>query len=137
MPIVVSGSRVTLVSSPGVEYVVTVRSIDNVSFLSSPSQTVMLKVDGKAIGGPGCQPYQLTNFKFAAAQTLTATSAEDVSNIQDLKHGKLQLELWQSQEAPKKAQPAAAPVVVNSGFSAGTGAQPARLPEALAAATGA
>ncbi|KAJ9529742.1 hypothetical protein QJQ45_014514 [Haematococcus lacustris] len=154
MPIVVSGSRVTLVSSPGVEYAVTVRSIDNVSFLAFPRQRVsssgspmrsiaimlmraacyawctqvVLKVDGKAIGGPGCKPNQLTNFKFAAAQTLTATSAEDVSNIQDLKHGKLQLELWQSEEAPRKARPAAA-VLVNSGFSAGTGAQLARLPE--------
>ncbi|KAJ9529869.1 hypothetical protein QJQ45_022278 [Haematococcus lacustris] len=173
MPIVVSGSRVTLVSSPGVEYAVTVRSIDNVSFLAFPCQRVsssgspmrsiaimlmraacyawctqvVLKVDGKAIGyaatlraqypsykfkgymgGPDCQPNQLTNFKFAAAQTLTATSAEDVSNIQDLKHGKLQLELWQSEEAPRKAWPAAA-VLVNSGFSAGTGAQLARLPE--------
>ncbi|KAL6751024.1 hypothetical protein V8C86DRAFT_735979 [Haematococcus lacustris] len=147
MPIVVSGSRVTLVSSPGVEYAVTVRSIDNVSFLAFPRQRVVLKVDGKAIGyaatlraqypsykfkgymgGPGCQPNQLTNFKFAATQTLTATSAEDVSNIQDLKHGKLQLELWHSEEAPRKARPAAA-VLVNSGFSAGTGAQLARLPE--------
>ncbi|KAL6755452.1 hypothetical protein V8C86DRAFT_2677199 [Haematococcus lacustris] len=147
MPILVSGSRVTLVSSPGIEYAVTVRNVDNVSFIAFPCQSVGLKVDGKAIGynatlqahrssykftgymgGPGCQPNQLTNFKFAAAQTLTATSAEDVSNIQDLKHGKLQLELWQSQEAPKKARPAAA-VVVNSGFSAGTGAQPARLPD--------
>ncbi|GFH29558.1 hypothetical protein HaLaN_28242, partial [Haematococcus lacustris] len=153
MPILVSGSRVTLVSSPGIEYAVTVRNVDNVSFIAFPYQSVGLKVDGKAIGtysysvdagglaanlvlvhwshvgynatlrahhpsykftgymgGPGCQPNQLTNFKFAAAQTLTATSAEDVSNIQDLKHGKLQLELWQSQEAPKKARPAAAVV---------------------------
>ncbi|GFH17159.1 hypothetical protein HaLaN_13725 [Haematococcus lacustris] len=119
MPILVSGSRVTLVSSPGIEYAVTVRNINNVIFRAFPCQTVR---------GPGCHPNQLTNFKFAAAQTLTATSAEDVSNIQDLKHGKLQLEWWQSEEAPRKARPAAA-VVATSGFSAGTGAQPPRLPE--------
>ncbi|GFH17156.1 hypothetical protein HaLaN_13722 [Haematococcus lacustris] len=64
MPIVVSGSRVTLVSSPGVEYVVTVRSIDNVSFLSSPSQTVMLKVDGKAIGYTALLRAQRPSYKF-------------------------------------------------------------------------